>query len=89
VDLLNGMYLMAVDNADRLLSPHGKEVRQMLATAAEELGVVEAYNLAEAVEDLPEKEIRALDAFMARLSLIMAMQESLGIRFFEEDTPTE
>jgi hypothetical protein len=74
-NLLSGMYLSAAKNADRVLSPRGIETRKMLVSASEQLGTIETWKEAAGVEDLEERDIRALESFVARATLIEAAQE--------------
>ncbi len=76
-DLLNGMFSMAIEDARRKLSEQGIEILLMLEYAAETSGWAEAWNAAEGIEKLPVDEIRTLEAYVARVTLIEAMQEQL------------
>lgn len=77
-DLLFGLYLMARQEAESRLSPQGGETLKMVEHATDALGVVDAYDSAEALEDLPQREVRVIEVFLARKTLIDAMQGQEG-----------
>ena len=70
--ILDGMDMVAQDEADKRLSSEGKEALRMVQYAADTLpgGADEAWYLAESVERLPENEIRAIKTYLARTTLI-------------------
>jgi hypothetical protein len=78
-DLLHGMYLMACEEARVRLSEEGVEVFDMLRHAADHIGDGEAYDSATAVEGLSEREITAIEVFLARKTLIEETQKELGL----------
>jgi hypothetical protein len=77
--ILDGMDLLASSEASQRLSSEGMEALRMVEHAAETLpgGAVEAWELAENVERLPENEIRAIETYLARTTLIDAARSGL------------
>jgi hypothetical protein len=77
--ILGGMELSAVSEAKDRLSSEGLEALWMVDHAAKTLpgGLVEAWGLAENVDRLPESEIRVLETYFARISLIDFAREDL------------
>jgi hypothetical protein len=75
--ILDGMDMLARDEADKRLSSEGKEALRMVQYAADTLpgGADEAWYLAESVERLPENEIRAIKTYLARTTLIDAARK--------------
>jgi hypothetical protein len=58
------------------LSPQGVETLGMVDAAVQELGV-EAFDLAENVKALPADEIRTIEIYVARISLIEHARKEL------------
>jgi hypothetical protein len=77
--ILLGMDFLARSEAAKRLSSEGMEALRMLEHAAETLpgGAVEAWELAENVQRLPENEIRAIETYLARTTLIDAARSDL------------
>jgi hypothetical protein len=73
-NLLMGMFLAASDQARRQLSPEGQEACNMLIYASDVIGAIDAYESMEAIEDLSDEDVRAIEIFVARLTLIEAAQ---------------
>jgi len=67
--IYDGMYMTAYLEAKRLLSEEGLEALRMVAHAVDALGL-EAWGMAENVENLPEDEVRIIEIFLARKTLI-------------------
>ena len=74
--IIDGMYLMAYLEAKQRLSEEGMEALQMVTHAVDALGV-EAWDMAENVENLPVEEVRIIEVFLARKTLIDAAREEL------------
>jgi hypothetical protein len=77
--ILDGIDLLASSEAEQRLSSEGMEALRMVEHAAETLpgGAVEAWELAENVERLPENEIRSIETYLARTTLIDAARSGL------------
>jgi hypothetical protein len=82
MDQIAGMWLTATWEADRRLSEEGKEVRQMIAVAAETAGRVdEVWEMTAALDYLPGDDVETLKFYAARISLLLAAQNNL----YEDD----
>ena len=70
--IFDGMDMMAFFEAERRLSEEGMDALRMVMQAAETLpgGLKEAWELAETVESLPPHELRALETYLARWTLL-------------------
>ena len=70
--IFDGMDMMAFFEAERRLSEEGMDALRMVMQAAETLpgGLKEAWELPENVESLPPHELRALETYLARWTLL-------------------
>jgi hypothetical protein len=70
--IFDGMAMMAFLEAERHLSEKGMDALRMVMHTAETLpgGLKEAWELAENVESLPAHELRALETYLARWTLL-------------------
>src|SRR3712207_5053764 len=70
--IFDGMDMMAFFEAERHLSEEGMDALRMVIHAAQTLpgGLQEAWELAEYVEGLPAHELRALETYLARTTLL-------------------
>lgn len=78
--IFDGMAMMAFFEAERHLSEEGMDALRMVMHAAETLpgGLKEAWQLAENVEEsLPAHELRALETYLARWTLLDTARDEL------------
>jgi hypothetical protein len=70
--IFDGMDMMAFFEAERHLSEEGMDALRMVMHAAETLPgrLEEAWELAENVESLPAHELRAIETYLARTTLL-------------------
>jgi len=70
--IFDGMAMMAFFEAERHLSEEGMDTLRMVMQAAETLpgGLKEAWQLAENFESLPAHELRAIETYLARWTLL-------------------
>jgi hypothetical protein len=76
-NVLDGMSLMAYWEAKRHLSAEGMEALRMVEHAIDALGFSDAWELAENVEALSTDEVRVIEVFLARKTLIDAARKEL------------
>ncbi len=76
-NLLDTLSYMASLEVNRRLSARGRETLKIVMDATEIVGFVEAWDAAEGLEDLPEEETRAIEAYFARVTLIAALRSEL------------
>jgi hypothetical protein len=74
---LDGMFLMARLQAKRQLSAEGMEALRMVEHAIEVLGLSDAWELAENVEALSRDEVRVIEVFIARKTLLDTARKEL------------
>ena len=70
--IFDGMDMMAFFEAERRLSEEGMDALRMVMQAAETLPgrLEEAWELAEKFESLPAHELRAIETYLARWTLL-------------------
>jgi hypothetical protein len=75
--VLGAMSLNAYHAANERLSERGRDALKMIESAADVLGVTEAWEAAENVEELPAEEVRVIEFYLARKTLIEAARKEL------------
>jgi hypothetical protein len=91
-NLLGAMYLGSWIAAREVLSEAGVATLRMIVSAAEHIGVSDAYMKARVTSDLDREELDAIENFLARLILIEHFEKERGVhvtRTLEEELERE